>query len=381
MMYEGLNKCKSKQLVFLPLFSFFLLLRGEISLIAQDHNLQITPQSEHTEVAKLYIAAQNLFNNKEYSAAIPLYRDVIANYHDVSAKAYLMIGRCYFEQQAYSQAIKWFDELVATFSFKDLEGMQAELKMYWGASFFYEKCFAEALAKFTGKGIPGADAIPPMKQPWYDMVGQCYEQLGAIEQNLETYNPHFYIHLAPIPKQNSPFIRANYWQIADKTKELRNLALYRIGESYLNEKRYEDAIHVLQKIMDTNFYKDAALLIGRCYFETGEYNRASAWFEERIKEYGNPPPIFYYYLGLSHYYQHRYEEAIKDFTIGQQVSAATIPAVYQYRLADALYFSNRYVEALKEYDKILREYPSSVRKIQAKYRKEECQSLLSTKEN
>jgi tetratricopeptide (TPR) repeat protein len=319
---------------------FFLILSGFLLCFT---GIQIIAQPPLTEPSQIYIAAQSLFDSGKYSDAIPLYWEVITNHHKHSAKAYFMIGRCYFEQKEYKQARKWYEELITGFP-SDLESMQTELKKYWGASFFYEKQFAEALAKFTGKGIPGADGMPPMEQPWYNMVGRCYEQLEDMEKSLEAYNPHLYIHLAPIPKQNAPLIRANYWQIAHQKKDLRNLALYRLGESYLNEGRCEEAIYVLQKIIDTDFYKDAALLIGRCYFEAGEYALAAEWLEKQITQYAHPQPIFYYYLGLSYYYQQHYEAAFKTLVQVQQMFP-NVPVECQYRIADSLFALGRYSEA------------------------------------
>jgi len=284
-----------------------------------------------TEVEKVYATADAFFSQKKYEEAINVYLNIVANFHQDAAKAYFMIGRYY---------------------------------------------------------------SLPMDDSWYDMVGRCYEQTGKMGKTIEALSPvsSKYTKLPPIGKENAAQLRGHYWKIAhdvSEPAELRELALYRIAESYLAQGRYSSAIPIFLKIYEflkiykrSTFYKDAGLMIGRCYFEAGEYNKATEWLEKDISRYGHPFPIFYQYLGLSYYYQTNYQKVIELF--GKYYLDVypnePLPLECRYRLADSLYNLNRYDEALKEFERILEDFPQSRRRIQALMRVTQIKEIKKRKE-
>lgn len=142
-----------------------------------------------TEVEKVYAPADAFFSQKKYEEAINVYLNIVANFHQDAAKAYFMIGRSYFELSNYLEAEKWFRDLVSEFP-KKVEPFANDLRNYWAACYYYDKKYEKALEKFLGKGIPGRLIYPlPEDDPWYDMVGRCYEQIGKMGKTLEALSP------------------------------------------------------------------------------------------------------------------------------------------------------------------------------------------------
>jgi tetratricopeptide (TPR) repeat protein len=107
-------------------------------------------------------------------------------------------------------------------------------------------------------------------------------------------------------------------------------------------------------------------MIGRCYFEQGDYKATIDWFQKILPLYGNPRPLFFEFLALSYYYNNEYSNALETIKlIFENYPYSRPQRECHYRLADSLYQLQKYDEALIEYEKILDSYPRDEQSIRA----------------
>jgi len=99
-------------------------------------------------------------------------------------------------------------------------------------------------------------------------------------------------------------------------------AMFYLGRAYTAAKRYADAINILQQYLELSGWDDeryeARLLIGQAYLHSGDVDTALLAYHDAILEKESNPDA-YIYKGMCYMRQEKWEEALYNFQIAQDL--------------------------------------------------------------
>lgn len=232
-----------------------------LSLLVVVHPTQLCAQGQESDPreAEAFFVAQKAFNDGFHDVARGLLERFQKNYPRSAylPEARLLIGKTYFLQNRFSQALLEFESLAKQRDAAELLDAAA----YWTAE-----------VHFKGNN--------------FGKAAQYYEKV-----------------IADFP-----------------VSDYREASFYSLGWCRMEQERYEEALacfrEVEQASRDQPYFKDTPLKITECLYRLRDHAALVAHFQKYEKEFADDPfraAYNYFYLGESHYYAKNYPEAIAAY--------------------------------------------------------------------
>ncbi|WP_028330007.1 tetratricopeptide repeat protein [Brachyspira alvinipulli] len=251
-----------------------------------------------------FMVADSLKKLKKYTLAKERLTDIINNpnfiYYSTNAiLAYADISR--LENNADSYIISKLQENLKV-SDKDLS---SKMNTQYGYQLFLQKKYGEALSYFLradGELAVLGRARVYFNMNEYDRAFEIYEEFLRYNKTSIYYDEVVRTYLIQVPAMaHRYFINTNYTkarmyyikisELFPRT-EYEEEALFRIAQSYYNEKNYNKALDYYNRVRLNNVYTldaEALLYIGLSYFKVGRYSDSYKALDAFISEYPANP--------------------------------------------------------------------------------------------
>ncbi|CAL2076016.1 tetratricopeptide repeat protein [Tenacibaculum sp. 190524A05c] len=304
-----------------------------------------------------YHRAITLYNNKAYSGAQRIFKEVSENtskvnvrtdadfydamcsiklnqtdadqrvldfvrkhpYSSKKEKAFLNVGNYYFANRKASHSLKWYQRVDEKLLNKE---EQKELNYKMGYALLVSNYLKDAKARFApllGDPRYGTDA-----RYFYGYISYKQQNFGEAEDNLsqladnETYKSKANYYLLDMAFKGGKFEKAV--QIGEKIlpkaeKKQKSDISKIIGESYFNLEKYEKAVPFLNqyegkkgKWTNTDYY-----YLGYSYYKLEDYESAIGQFNKIINGQNSVAQNAYYHLGVCYLKADKKNEALNAF--------------------------------------------------------------------
>ena len=256
---------------------------------------------------ELYSCAQKAFENKEYEQTLEFLNEVIKIHP--AAKYFAFIGNVYYNQNKYNSAVNAYIQAVNTNRYCD--------EYYEKLASIYHECERDDVAL---EYIQKALKYNPNEINYKILLADILNSMGNI-----TDAKIIYKDLLNCLGNNDD----KYCEILNKLEKLNEIQTqeyseqyeksakkyYDEGQTYFNEKKYEDAIRCFKKAINLEPKND------RYHYWCGYAKYYNNQDKEAIKDFNNaieinPIPKYYYFRGHAKYFIGKYNEAIEDYKIG-----------------------------------------------------------------
>lgn len=288
---------------------------GILSSSAQKTEIQ-------TNIDAQFHRAVTLYNNKAYSGAQRLFKEVSKNtskyniktdadfydamcaiklnqtgadekvltfvknhpYSSKKEKAFLNVGNYYFANRKASHSLKWYSKVDEKLLNQE---EKKELNYKMGYALLVSNYLKDAKERFShllGDPRYGTDA-----RYFYGYISYKQQNFGEAEDNLS--------------------------QLADN-ETYKSKANYYLLDMAFKSGKFEKAVQIGEKILPTAEKKqksDINKIIGESYFNLEQYEKAIPFLTEYKGKKGKWTNTDYYYLGFSYYKLEDYESAISQF--------------------------------------------------------------------
>ncbi len=316
--YDNENLTLYKMKIFFQ--SFTILLLGTSSLMAQLTSFYTEPNRAYKRSAQFYeqelfaqsIAAAESFTNQEKRIDEETFRsmkmraevlrgkatimnqrkegevlmtDFIRNYSPdpESYQAAIVVGNYYFNTGNHQEAIEYYN-LVDFYNLSPED--QSELIFKKGYSYFVNKEFALAKGALNSiKDRPGKYLYPA--NYYLGMAYYFEEDLASAEKSL---------------------------RVAEQSKSYQPYIPFYVSQILFNQQKYNDLVDYAEpRIEQRGLRKSASIkqLLGRAYFELGNYAKSLAYLEAYAEKTRKMMPEDFYQLGYLHYLNKNHTEAVK----------------------------------------------------------------------
>ena len=251
-------------------------------------------------------------------------------------QAYFQVGRYYYKQGEYEEALNWFTKL----STIDITGKDdTEYKFKTAYSYFETKDFANA-------------------KPLFALVKNTQSEYA--EQSI-----YYYAYIAYLDKDYAAAL-SNFEKLKDSKNYVASYPYY-ISAIYFLDKRYDDVIkYAVPIVKNTKQLNETELLriIGASYFAKADYANALSYYERfMIKDLGKTQNNQdSYQIGYTYYKLEKYNQAIEQ--LGKLINNKSEYSQYGlYHLADA-YLSTKNKQSARnsfqvssklDFDKLIKE--------------------------
>ncbi len=196
--------------------------------------------------------------------------------------AYYYMGKYYFREKEYANAIEYFEKTDKKhLSSDDL----AEYKFQLAYCYFYKKRLDEAEKLFK--------EIRNIKNKYY-------------------YPSNYYYGYIAFQKRELDVAMESFQRIKD-SKVYEKIIPYYISQVYYFKKQYDDLIKYLHPLISDSglkYYAELNQILGQAYFEQGKYDKAIRHLTIYITESGKARKEDIYQLGYAYYKAGDYKEAI-----------------------------------------------------------------------
>lgn len=403
-------------------FAFFIFNFAFICF-AQEPGEQ-TPDSREEE--SLFVA-KKAFDDGFYDVSLGLLERFQKNYpaSSKSPEVNLLIGRCYFHQNRFLDALGKFEELMSQPKTANIR----DAVLYWTAEVHFRgNVFDKAAGYYRRiiKEFPDSTYVPAAyyslgwclfqeqkygeakdifkvveerfpKEPQAKDAGfkivECLYNLkdytglkARLKEYFKIYSKdttrlsylHFYMAEAEYYLDDLNAALQEYALVIKNNRDEKMQALSKLGMgwSYLKLKRYTEAETLFLEIKPQDLEKRSldVLLLGKAILmvETNRVNEAKATYEELLKNTSDPVVLIQAYLGKadSLYNLSDYQQAIDAYRQGLEKAAIeTVPR----ELVDKLYYGlswsylkqGEFKEAIKEFQKIVKGSDDNIVKVSA----------------
>ena len=373
-------------------------------------------QDANKDEEALFVA-KKAFEDGFYEVSIGLLERFLKNYHGSAkqAEANLLIGRCYFHQNRFLDALAKFEELlkqpearnikdavhywIAEVHFKgnsfNVAGAhyktiidefprssylpQAYYSLGW--CLFQEQKFEQALAYF--KTVEERYPKEPLAKDVPFKIIECLYNLkdyAGLKMRLKNYLKiyptdairlsYLYFYMAEADYYLNNFKEAvdTYSKVIKNTSDDKIQALSKLGQAWseLKLKQYKDAEAAFLEIKTDNLEKRSldVLLLGKAILmvETNRVNEAKRIYDELLNTTADPLVLIQAYLGKGDclYNLADYEEAINVYKlvlgkVGSEPLPQDMIDKLHYGLSWAFLKQGEFKEAIKEFQKIVKE--------------------------
>lgn len=311
-----------------------------------------------------YWLAESYYRSGNYADAQSLYTDL----YNVSALDGQIEGSlipynlayCYFKDEEYSRAVKWYDVYLGSGSTDYAKG--ASLRK--GDCYFMQKKYDEA-AKIYEKVVDDYRNVNDI-YPYYQ-AGVCYGLMGKNSKKIDA--------LLPVRQANQ---ESRYY----------SEAVFELGRAYVAAKRDADAKSCFNQLMDnpvdSAFYARSAIEMGMMCRNGGDYAGALEWYKKVVREM----PLSRYSDDALAAIESVYEaqgapQLFLDYisSIGRSnMKTEAEKEQMIFNAAEQAYLAQDYGRALKSLEDYLAQYPGGVNNSNAYFYMAESYKGLGQKE-
>lgn len=236
--------------------------------------------------------------------------------------AYYHLGRLYFREREYNDAIEWLKKVEQS----DLTGTEKdEYKFLLAYCYFFSKDFDQAYTLFK--------AIKDKSNKYY-------------------YPANYYYGYIAFTKGKHDEALKSFDRVRESQVYERILPFY-ISQIHFRKGDYDAVIAELEPIIEDkrlSYHPELNLTLGQAYFEKGNYEKALPYLEVYHSGTGKVRLEDKYQLGYAYYYSENYEKAIQQFEyLDDQTDSLGQHALYL--LADSYIKTDNRVNARSAYKK------------------------------
>ena len=312
-----------------------------------------------------YWLAESYYNTGKYAEA----ENILEDLYNTSALDGKVEGRslpynlayCYFRQENYQSAAKWFDSYISSGSrdfLKDALVRRADCD-------FIRKDYKSAAAGYESVLANYAD--PDDVYPYYQL-GMAYG-LGGDKQ-----------------KKTAALARVRN---ASPSAMLYPEAMYELGRSYVDLGQTAQAVDCFEKLKDNtkdgNYVAKALIELGMVFRNEKNYDKALDYYKQVVEELPRNEYSQDAMLAIESIYQAKgepetylaYAETVGG---GSQKTDAEKEQIY-FNSAEQIYLSGNYQKAIVSLQKYFEEYPNGARSTEACFYAADSYSQLGQKEN
>ena len=249
-----------------------------------------------------FLVADSLKKQKKYHLAKERLTDIIDNpeFISYSTNAIMVYADIARLENAFDDYIT--PKLQNNLRAKDKD-IAATMNMEYGYQLFFQKKYGEALSYFlraNGELAVLGRARVYFSMNDYDRAFEIYEDFLQYYKTSIYYNEVTRTYLIQVPaRAHRFFLDRNYTKARMYYNKIATLfprtkyeedALFRIGQSYYNEKNYDRAIEYYNRVRYNNvdtLDAEALLYIGLSYFKVGRYNDSYKTLDSFVSQYPN----------------------------------------------------------------------------------------------
>ena len=408
-------------------FILYCLISGYCCLGFVFSPLYAEVQAQDSKEDETLFVAKKAFEDGFYEVSLGLLERALKNYPDSAKRpeVELLIGRCFFNQSRFLDALAKFEELLNQAAAKPIK----DAVLYWvaevhfkgnnfnkaatyykaiieefpkssyipaayyslGWCLFQEQKFAEALEYF--KIVEARYAKEPQGEDSSFKIIECIYNLkdyASLKERVKSYLKiyskesshlaYLYFYLAEADYYLNNFDEAldEYSKVIINTQDarIRSLSKLGMGWSYLKLKRYKESQDTFLDIKAESLEKRSrdVLLLGRAILmsETNRVNEAKKIYDELLNTTQEELILMEAYLGKADalYNLAEYEEAVNVYKEALNKAASeSIPREMvdklHYSLAWSYLKQGEFKEAIKEFQRIVKDSEDRIVKVSA----------------
>jgi len=268
-------------------------------------------------------------NSKE---AIEHFKRTASDKDSVGVYASYYLGICH---------LKIGQKQLALTAFQVAEGFEKDIKLQEESSFQSAKLLYD-----LGRADEAIDEMESFQRnyPQSKHEPEISELLSSAYVNTSSYHKAI-VHIESLPKRSS---------ITDRSYQK---ATYLLGTEWYNKNEFIRAIECFDKSLsfpfDESYAAKAALWAGESFSVSGDWEKASTYYEKALSFRSDTETIskIRFGLGYARYNQKQYDRALYSFKEFISTAIKTDPELANgyARLADCYYVSKQYPEALSHY--------------------------------
>ncbi len=299
--------------------------------------LKSNPGHYRNAEAQYYIAF-NAISEEQKDAEYLMSNFVLKNpSHPKAASAYFDLGNHYFNQGAYTKALKYYEQV--NFGSLLVESSY-EGKFKLGYCYYSVKKENQAIQLFS--------KVTKFRNNYYE---DAMYYSGIILYNQGSYR--------------ETIIKLRE---AEKNSKYKDLTPEIIGGSYLVLKQYDDLLNYITGLGQIKLQRGIQLLTAEAFFHKEDYAKASELYQLALSSNrGKVAPIIYYHQGYANYKYGQNSKAIEAFKIAA-LSSDTIGQYGSYYLGILYINANNKQFALNAFEKASNSDFSSIIKEESSFR-------------
>lgn len=315
------------------------------------------------------VSAIELYNND----GLRLLEDFNLNYPEsiYKTKIYFKLGRFYFQQKKYEEAVAWFNKLHTL----DIdEDDRNEFFFKKGYANFQEKKYTEARAAFYEvKDTTSQYNAPSLyyfshiayQEKSYQTALEGFEKLLTDDRFKEVV-PYYITQIYYLQGRYDEITRFSPLLVEDVKSSNTNSMNHLIGDAFYRVGKYDEAIAYLEKYdAKSNTTRGEDYQLGYAYYRTGDYLKAIKLFDKVSQEKDSLGQIAFYHVGECYLKSGNNAYARTAFDAASRIEAdkkIQEDALYNYAVLSYKLDINPYDEAVEALHLYLNKYPNSDRK-------------------
>ncbi len=315
------------------------------------------------------ISAIELYNND----GLVLLENFNRNYPEsiYKTKIYYRLGRFYFQQKKYKEAVAWFDKL------HHLDMEEDDRNEYYfkkGYANFQEKNFTEARSSFYEvKDTTSQYSSPSLyyfshiayQEKAYQTALEGFEKLLSDERFKEVV-PYYITQIYYLQGRYDEITRFSPLLVDDVKSSNTNSMNHLIGDAFYRVGKYDEAVAYLEKYnAKSKTTRGEDYQLGYAYYRIGDYLKAIKLFDNVSQEKDSLGQIAFYHVGEcylksgNNVYARTAFEAASRIDVDKKIQE---DALYNYAVLSYKIDVNPYDEAVEALHLYLTKYPNSDRK-------------------
>ena len=315
------------------------------------------------------ISAIELYNND----GLTLLESFNRNYPEsiYKTKIYYRLGRFYFQQKKYKEAVAWFDKL---HNLDIEEDDRNEFYFKRGYANFQEKNFTEARASFFEvKDTTSQYSSPSLyyfshiayQEKSYQIALEGFEKLLNDDRFKEVV-PYYITQIYYLQGRYDEITRFSPLLVEDVKSSNTSAMNHLIGDAFYRVGKYDEAVAYLEKYnAKSQTTRGEDYQLGYAYYRIGDYLKAIKLFDKVSQEKDSLGQIAFYHVGECYLKSGNNAYARTAFDAASRIDAdkkIQEDALYNYAVLSYKLDVNPYDEAVEALYLYINKYPNSDRK-------------------